>query len=690
MLEQDQVTLELPEKQKGKKKAATIYKTTAGPSNHKDGSVLRALQLEEAPKNIFSLTRCHKLRILFGYESILFLLMFLGICGLSYYLFLIYGSSWRWLYFALAIFACSVPIRFVAKIFRAVFSSNKKKEEEFTSYNPKDTTTTTNGNGTCNFFCRGYKIAERFYNEVLEVNGKYFLVKLYISEACENGFRLYNLFTIYLCIMRLRMATILLFVLVVKLAANLWVTFHLTSQIVRDRLLIIDMITDLFCLAFPLCIRWFTYKTPMAIFDTFQIILIPTLFLMNKANDVWCDILEVDFQRIEIKRVATRRRSSRRSSIVALQSNREMFDNQLHGFPKKCRYGFAILNVFLLFFYFAIGIVHLAYHISYLSNGRKHCQLLYTKQIWDQCVLKTPFCNNLFVGRCDCAVLTLKNYTETNFPPSFEGMRSLSTLNVYTGQLEELPDNIGKKHSNLVSISIFRNALKRLPSSASKLKQLLWLRLVATNISEIPNPSRWTSLTKLIITQSKVRVLPENIGSLDMLIILDISNNLVQKLPDSIGSLKNLEYLKIYGNNISELPDSITNLKSVSTMYAHSNTLSKLPENIGDMRELKNIDMSDNSLKELPASMSNLKNLADFYVARNPLCPHYKFPSNLDETEGLCKEQCSVGCQNKWQRDRFCDDNDLVYEYTGKFAPPKANSGCNTAACNYDGGDCSK
>ena len=63
---------------------------------------------------------------------------------------------------------------------------------------------------------------------------------------------------------------------------------------------------------------------------------------------------------------------------------------------------------------------------------------------------------------------------------------------------------------------------------------------------------------------------------------------------------------------------------------------------------------------------------------------------NLDETEGLCKEQCSVGCQNKWQRDRYCDDNEHVYEITDKFAPPKANSGCNTAACNYDGGDCPK
>ena len=125
-------------------------------------------------------------------------------------------------------------------------------------------------------------------------------------------------------------------------------------------------------------------------------------------------------------------------------------------------------------------------------------------------------------------------------------------------------------------------------------------------------------------------------------------------------------------------------------MLAYNNTLSKLPENIGNMRALQNIDMRDNSLKELPASISNLKNLADFYVARNALCPDYKFPSNLVEAEGLCAEQCSAGCQNKWHGDGWCDDNEFAYEFTDKFAPPKANSGCNTAACNYDGGDCSK
>jgi len=511
-----------------------------------------------------------------------------------------------------------------------------------------------------------------------------------VSEAIENGWQLYTMFNLYLCILPIRMATILSFFLVAELVANLYVTFHLSSQIVRDRLLIIDMITDLFCLAFPLLYNYFAYRMPLSIFESFQILLIPTFCLISKANDVWVDILHVDLQRIETKRVASRRRSSRRSSIFALQSNREMFGNQLQQFPKKCRYGFAVVNLFFVLCFFAIGIIQVVYSISYESNGRQECQKLYTKQIWDQCILKIPFCKNPFVGRCDCAVLTVKNYTETKFPPSFEGLQSLKVLNVYKGRLEELPDNIGEKQANLVEIAIIRNPLKRLPNSASKLKQLLRLYLISTNITEIPNPAQWTSLISLIVRLSKLRILPENIGLLQMLTWLDLRHNLIQKLPDSIGSLENLRELSVSHNSISELPDAITALKSLQYIYGVNITLSKLPNNIGNMKALAEIDVRNNLLKELPASVSNLKNIAEFYVARNPLCPDHKFPSNLVEAEGLCEEQCSVGCQNSWKGNGWCDDTEFGHEYSDGYIPPKANAGCNTANCNYDGGDCSQ
>ena len=287
-------------------------------------------------------------------------------------------------------------------------------------------------------------------------------------------------------------------------------------------------------------------------------------------------------------------------------------------------------------------------------------------------------------------MLTVKNYTETKFPPSFEGLQSLKVLNVYTGRLEELPDNIGEKQANLVDIAIIRNPLKRLPNSASKLKQLLRLYLISTNITEIPNPAQWTSLISLIVRLSKLRILPENIGLLQMLNWLDPNNNLIQKLPDSIGSLENLRVLSVSHNSISELPDAITALKRLQYIYGVNITLSKLPKNIGNMKALTEIDVRNNLLKELPASVSNLKNIAEFYVARNPLCPDHKFPSNLVEAEGLCVEQCSVGCQNSWKGDGFCDDAEHSHGYSDGYIPPKANAGCNTANCNYDGGDCSQ
>jgi len=670
MLEQNQVTLELSEKQDGEQKAVPV--------------------LVEAGENAYRLTRCQKLRILCGYEGILLLLMFLVIGGGHYFAFILYASNWRWVYFAMAILCWLVSISSLARMFLAVFSTEEKVDEKPTNEPVLKTevTQSTNTSGNNKYFYKIRTIIMRIYNDVFQVNGKYYLVKLYVSEALENTWQLYTIFSLYLCILPLRMATILSLFLVAELVANLYVTFHLTSQIVRDRLLMIDMITDLFCLAFPLLYNWFAYRMPLSIFESFQILLIPTLCLISKANDVWLDVLDVDLQRIESKRVATRRRSSRRSSIFALQSNREMFANQLQQFPNKCRYGFAVVNVFFVLCFLSIGIIQIVHHFSYVNNGRQGCQKIYTKQIWDQCVLKTPFCNNPFVGKCDCAILTLKNYTETSFPPSFEGLQSLKVLNVYAGRLEQLPDNIDKKHANLVSISILQNPLKQLPSSASKLKQLLWLSLVTTNITEMPNPSQWTSLTQLVVRQSQLRFLPENIGSLEMLNHLEIPNNLLQTLPDSIGSLKNLKSLYLYGNSIGELPDSITELKNLQRLFGYNNSLSKLPENIGNMRRLEDIDFRSNLLKELPISVSNLKNVANFYVARNPLCPAYKFPSNLVEAEGLCEEQCSPTCWNKWKGSGFCTDNELSHEYSDGYIPPTANSGCNTANCNYSDGDC--
>ena len=64
--------------------------------------------------------------------------------------------------------------------------------------------------------------------------------------------------------------------------------------------------------------------------------------------------------------------------------------------------------------------------------------------------MKVPFCQDLFVGKCDCAVLEMTNYTKKALPESFEGLKSLIKLGVYTGQLEELPQRLGDNHKRMI------------------------------------------------------------------------------------------------------------------------------------------------------------------------------------------------------------------------------------------------
>jgi hypothetical protein len=63
----------------------------------------------------------------------------------------------------------------------------------------------------------------------------------------------------------------------------------------------------------------------------------------------------------------------------------------------------------------------------------------------------------------------------------------------------------------------------------------------------------------------------------------------------------------------------------------------------------------------------------------------------LKQAKGLCETQCSVDCFALWLGDGLCDDNSYNYADTKDIDPtvePKPNSGCNTAACDYDKGDC--
>ena len=158
-----------------------------------------------------------------------------------------------------------------------------------------------------------------------------------------------------------------------------------------------------------------------------------------------------------------------------------------------------------------------------------------------------------------------------------------------------------------------------------------------------------------------------------------------------MGNLQNLLSLRVFNNELKSLPDSVGNLQNLLYFYAWNNTLTSLPKTVGDMKSLIAVDVRHNGLTELPSSVSQWSKVEYLYVAGNPLCAELEIPSNLEGAKGLCEQQCSADCHAHWLGRYGCDDNDLTYYYSKDYNPnvkPKPNSGCNTAACEYDKGEC--
>ena len=58
-------------------------------------------------------------------------------------------------------------------------------------------------------------------------------------------------------------------------------------------------------------------------------------------------------------------------------------------------------------------------------------------------------------------------------------------------------------------------------------------------------------------------LLPESIGNLTTLELLDVKDNQLTSLPTSIGNLIRLRWLYLNNNQLASLPESITNLKRI-------------------------------------------------------------------------------------------------------------------------------
>ena len=127
------------------------------------------------------------------------------------------------------------------------------------------------------------------------------------------------------------------------------------------------------------------------------------------------------------------------------------------------------------------------------------------------------------------------------------------------------------------------------------------------------------SLRKLTIVKVD-GPLPESLGRAVGLTLLSLSGHYQRgslQLPDSLGDLRELKVLEISRTDLESLPQSFTRLSKLEQLKAHNNRLSSLPP-IDSLVLLQYIGVSENSLTTCPP-LSGLQNLRYIHLGHNRL-----------------------------------------------------------------------
>jgi len=162
---------------------------------------------------------------------------------------------------------------------------------------------------------------------------------------------------------------------------------------------------------------------------------------------------------------------------------------------------------------------------------------------------------------------------------------------------------------------LHRNALWTFPASFSKLVGLVKLEAVDVGLAD----------------------LPEALGNLRNLKIIDVSKNNLSWIPKSFVDLPSLQICNFSQNNILMLPLDIETMSSLAHLLAANNMIAEVAENLHLLKTLRTLDLYDNQISTLPRRMMEM-DLRRLDLAQN------------DITEKAFKSQTNAEYFKKYQQ----------------------------------------
>lgn len=183
-------------------------------------------------------------------------------------------------------------------------------------------------------------------------------------------------------------------------------------------------------------------------------------------------------------------------------------------------------------------------------------------------------------------------------PPSFSRMSGLTSLDLQSNRLLNLPESI-RDLVNLKVLNISGNQLTGLPMDV---------------LESLP-------LTDLHVANNAMvgALFPFSVAGLSKLQYLDVANNSLASLAFSDNvSLPSLKTLNIANNRITALPD-VSSWTELITLAAEDNKIVALPVGFTTLKNIRQVDFTGNDITKLHDEIALMESLLSFKITANPL-----------------------------------------------------------------------
>ena len=97
-----------------------------------------------------------------------------------------------------------------------------------------------------------------------------------------------------------------------------------------------------------------------------------------------------------------------------------------------------------------------------------------------------------------------------------------------------------------------------------------------------------------------------------------MSNNRLEFLPDTIGNMKSLRILELDENKIEYIPSDIGYCTNLETLVLTSNKIQQLPTDIGSLKRLRKLLLGENDLILIPPHIGMLESLQEVHLVTSP------------------------------------------------------------------------